>query len=889
MSWMKGVRVRLRGWLFRSRVERELEEELRWHLEMETEKHVREGMSPTDARRRALVAFGGVERFRDAHRDVRGMRGVERLWYDTRYAMRALARSRSFTVAAAVTLALGIGANATAFGMLNALLYRAPAGVGEPEGLHRVRVMVNSVDVSGAPRLQPMRVSYPDYADLRDRASGFQELSAYWRRTVILGHGPEAEEVPTLAVSPDYFETLRIRPALGRFWTEGEDDEASGVVVLAHGFWEQRFAGSSEVIGRTIELSGLPMTVIGVAPPHFRGVDLDAVDLWIPLGLETRLDGPDALQARNTIWLWMVGRPAPGLSPAAAAERATEVVGSLVREYPDSYMAAFREPGVDVAPISDPFGAYGRARPIPLWLLGVTGVVLLIACANVSALLLARGAGRRRELAVRSALGASRARLVQLLLIESLLLAAAGGLLGLVLAAASVRFLDLLDLPPLDPFVDFPLLLFAFSAALVTSLVMGFLPALRASRRDIEREIKDGAPRAAFERSRTRAVLTVGQIALSVVLLVNAGLFVQSLKNVSRVDPGLEPERTAAVALRFPRGTPQERLWEAKTAAVDAVRALPGVSSAALTTAVPYGTGTGINTLSRESLGLPGDTPVQAVSLDIEEGYFTAVGQPIISGRGFDGSDRADGAPVVVVSSAFAELLGGPLDALGRCVPSRGDCAQIVGVVADSRFFDPSDEPMPVLYRSIHQMPLAITGSRTQLLVRAEELSSDLAAAIRREISAVAPDAQFVDVESMASLLRPRLQSWRVASFVFTIAGGMAFVLAAVGLYGVIAYLVASRTHEVGVRLALGARPLRILRSVLGEGVVVALAGAGVGAVLSLVVTPLLAERMYGVEPSDPVTLGAILLLVIAMALAATLSSALRAMRVDPVVALRSE
>ncbi|HEX9700404.1 MAG TPA: ABC transporter permease [Acidobacteriota bacterium] len=905
MSRLKGARARLRAWLRRGAVERELDEELRWHLEMETEKYLRQGLAPEEARRRARLAFGSIERCREEHRDVRGMRQPERLWNDLRYAARGLARSKGFTLAAVLTLALGIGANAAAFGVVDALLYRPPAGVGDPDSLYRLRLSPLPPDPDVQQSWRAAWATYPEFAALRDRTRPLAEVAAYSMSTVIYGQGTEARELRALAVSDNYFTTLQADPGLGRFWSPGDeiselelgrfwslgDAIAAGpVVVVGHDFWRRELGADPDVIGRTILASAVTLTIVGVAPAHFKGVDLDAVDLFLPINTTTGVTSREQLEARNSYWLWMVARPEPGVLPEAVATRATEVLAELVREYPGPLDS---EPGqVDLIPVTDRFAgvdriSVGPTSPVPVWILGVTAVVLLIACANVSNLLLARGAGRRRELAIRAAIGASRGRIVQLLLTESLVLAALGGGAGLLLSLSSARLLRLFDLPPLDPLIDTRVLGFSLTVAMATSVLIGLLPAARLSRANVETELKAATPRATYDRSRLRAALTVAQVALSIMLLVNAGLFVRSLRNVTAIDEGFDFDRLLVVSTGFQRGTPPERVRAAQEAGIEVLRAIPGVVSAALARDAPYGR-PGMQRLANESWGLPPEAIVAAVYLRVGPEYFRTLGLPLRAGRVLDRGDRAESEPVMVINETLAGMLGGENSALDRCIPQRDGCTRIVGVVADARFGDPLEEPLPATYYPLAQERVS-TSSRAVLLVRTAVPPSEIAAPIRRDLMEGEPALQLVEVQSVAELLRPKLGPWRMATGIFTLFGGVAFLLATIGLYSVIAYLVAARRPEMGIRIALGASGARIRALVLAEGVRLVVTGSALGLALAFGASRLLEHRMYGVQATDPLTYTVVAILMATAALAASFISAERASRVDPNVALRSD
>jgi predicted permease len=574
------------------------------------------------------------------------------------------------------------------------------------------------------------------------------------------------------------------------------------------------------------------------------------------------------------------------VTPEAAGARATEVSIEQARANPQRD----NDPGrVQLVPVTDRFFGEDRESPVPAWLLGVTAVVLLVACANCSNLLLARGAGRRRELAVRAAMGASRGRLVRLLLTEGLLLAAVGGAAGLLLSVVCSRLLYLFDLPPLDPVIDIRVLSFSMVVATTTGLLVGLWPAVRLSRADVGSELKAATPGATRDRSRMRAALTVVQVALSIVLLVNAGLFVRSLRNVSALDAGFDFERLLVVSTRFERGTPAERVQATKEAAVERLSALPGVDSATLTSAVPYGTGLGMSTLNPEAWGLPAEPSMAAATVEVDESYFATVGLPVRAGRSFNAADRAESGRALMINEELARRMGGDDAALGKCIPAREGCTPIVGIVADARFSQPLEETQPAVYRALGRQAHAYTIARAVLLVRSAGEAASLADPIREELLRLDSGVRYVEVESVADVLAPKLQPWRIAMSIFTLFGGLAFLLATVGLYSVIAYLVAARRPEISIRMALGAGRGRIRGLVLGEGARLVSVGGVLGLLLALGASRLLEHRMYAVQPTDPLTYALVTLIMTAAALGTTFLSAERAARVDPNLALRND
>ncbi len=814
---------------------------------------------------------------------------MDALIQDLRYAARSLAKSPGFTAAAVACLALGIGANSAMFGVVDTLLFRPPAGVSDAGHLRRLffTVRLRSGEAGWN------ATSYPLYEDLRRDVPGLSGLTAYFPDSVTVGRGSETGVVPAAMVAGSYFETLGVSPAYGRLF--GPRDDVPGgapVAVVSYAYWRDRLGGEPGAVGRILTVGGLPCTIVGVAPRGFIGPDLTRVDLWLPLAAASpRLFGSDALTNRDDVWLQVIGRLASGADQAQVAAQATV-----------TYQRNMVPHGIDPAgarvglwPIQVDRGPKAsRASSVSVWLAVVAGLVLLIACANVATLLLVRGTRRRREIAVRLALGAGRARLAAQFLAESALLAALGAGAGLLLAAWGAPLIRRFTLPPdaaagsvLDPRV----LVFTAAVAVVTALISGLTPAWRASRPDLAGALKAGEREGSYQRSRLRSGLLVAQVALTLVLVVGTGLFVRSLRNVLHINLGVDTRRVLAVSLDF-RGSDysQRQINSLEWATLDRARAYPGVESAAAAMGGSFGSwsfGARVVVPGRDTiLPLLKTTPyLNAVTPE----YFATTGTRIVRGRGLTAADATPGFPVAVIDEAMADLLWPGKNPIGKCFKfeARGGCTPVVGIAADVHRWEVVEDPPPQFY-----VPLARGDAKatpTVLYLRTKNASAALAAEVRRSLQQAAGDGISVSVTPIESLVETQLQSWKLAATACTAFGALALLLAAFGLYAVLASAVAQRRQEMGVRLALGARGSDIAGLVVGQGMRTAALGILIGIGVTLAAGRLVASLLYGITPSDPLTLALGSLSVLAVTVAASWLPARRATRVDPVEALRAE
>jgi predicted permease len=904
MGRIEGLRRFFRVAESNDALERDAELEVGFHLDMKVRELVDKGMSPEQARAEARRRFGDVRATRERIEQIdRERLGRERraAWWsavaqDLRYAIRGLGRQRAFTAVVVLTLGLGIGANATMFGIVDRLLLRPPAHVQDADRLARVFFVIPR---EGAPPSQNDRASVPQFATMRDRVTEFELMAAVFATDMILGDGVDTRQIRGTMTTASFFPLLGVRPALGRFFGEDEDRIPAGepVAVISHAFWQNHFGGDLDVLGAEIRLGRVPYTVIGVAPQGFTGADLERIDVWVPIASAGSTITDDWHEQRNMTWIQVLGRLRPGVDPRQTNLQATSAWHEYIRAGGGNVERQLAlGPRVEVAPLLEERGPNRTdGSRIALWLAGVAAIVLIIACANVANLLLARAMRRRREIAVRLALGVGRSRLVAQLLVESLLLAVLGGVAGLVIArwgGAIVRSALLPDIVWSEHLLDVRVVAFTAVATLVTGLLAGLAPALQASRPDIAGALKAGAREGSYQRSRVRTGLLLAQAALSVVLLVGAGLFVLSLRNV-RVEPlGFNADRVLLATYDFTGAeVSSESRLDAYRRAYEHLQRVPGVRSVSLGTTGPFWARitTGISVPGVDSIPRTESGGPQLHSVSPE--YFATMGTRIVRGRGFtDADNRRGAAGVSLVNETMARLLWPGEEAIGKCIKLGADtnpCNEVIGVVEDSRSSEIRSEEVMKYYLPIAQERWA--GTFRALFVRTDGEPARLVGTLQREMQLAAPQATFAEVRPMLELIDPLVRPWRLGATMFTIFGGLAVVLAAIGLYSVMAYSVTQRTHEMGVRMALGAQGGDVLRLVLREGVGLATVGIAIGAGIALVATRWVAPLLYDVAPNDPRVFAVVAAGLLVVAVAANTIPAWRAARVSPITALKAE
>jgi predicted permease len=887
------IAYRLRSIFSRSTVEQEMENEFAFHIERETAKLVREGLSPAEADRRARAAFGGVQRIKDDTRDAHGVSLFEQGAQDLRYAVRALVARKTFALGVIITLALGVGANATMFGIVDRLLFRAPPRLTDPSTVHRI--YLHSVE-QGEPRVD-RNFAFPQYLDLKRTVNSFSDLAAFQTTRFAVGDGEAVHEVPVTVASASYFD----------FFSAQEDTlEGSLVAVLGYGFWQSQYGGRN-VIGEQIRVGSKLRTIIGVAPSGFVGMSDQGVPaMFVPITSYASVAGGKNY-ATNYFWSWleMIARRKPGVSAdAAQADLTHGFVDSWRNMYETGSAQVKKAIGTPVARnISGELTAVqfnrgpqaSRDAQVAKWIGGVAIIVLLIACANVANLLLSRAIGRRREIAVRLALGVSRARLVRQLMTEALLLAVLGSAAGLAIAqwgAASIRKWFLPADLDVGVFTDVRTLMFALVVTIVVALITGVVPAVRASREDVAASLKAGARSGSQHHTRMRTTLLVSQVALSAILLVGAGLFVRSLRNVYGYRLGYDTDKVVFATMRA-RGVPltpdlQRSITERMLAAAQSV---PGISHVSKVQSVPFFANDvrGLLAPGVDSVNSRGRFILQIGSSD----YFATMGTRIVRGRAFTDSDRPGTPPVVVVSEGMARAIWGAKDAIGQCLAFQPDsagqpirCMTVIGIAeemhlrsfADAREFS---YYVPALQSAEPPEP--------KLLARASGDVSAIIEPLRRRLQAEMPGAAYVSVFPMTQLVDFNFKSWRLGSTMFVAFGGLALILSAVGLYSLIAYEVAQRRRELSVRVALGATMSHVVGFVVGRGVRLVALGLVVGGAIALWGAPRLQSQLWQQEPRDPMVFSVVVLSLLAVGALATAGPAFRASRVDPNAALRED
>ena len=820
------------------------------------------------------------------------------IWQDLRYAARGLRAKPGFTAAVVFTLGLGIGANAAMFGIIDRLLFRPPTYMRDPGTVHRVYLARVFRDTENA----ASSMQFKRYLDIREMATTASQSAAFFWPRIAVGVGDDAREMIVGTVSASFFEFFDIQPVLGRFFTAREDSVPTGapVAVLGYAHWQVRYGGRRDVLGMQMPIGPKTYTIIGVAPEGFTGMTAGMLPVaFIPItafAAGQKIGAPsDFYMKYSWSWMEMIVRRKPGVSEAAlTADLTTAFRRSYERQResnPRTTPAEIAKPRAIAAPVLRERGPnQGANSKVAAWVSGVAAIVLVIACANVANLLLARALRRRREIAVRLALGASRARLVSQLLTESLVLAVLGGGLGLIVAQWGGGILRALFLARSDTAIavaDARTLLFTAGAVIAAALLTGLAPALQSGRDDLATTLKAGQREGTYTRSRLRVALLVLQGALSVMLLVGAGLFVRSLHNVRSMRIGFDVDDVLYVSPTL-RGVTLSDTAEAllKQRLLDEAKAMPGVVNAARQVTVPF------NWTSVTSLFVPGidsvhrlgDFYLQSVSPE----YFQTFGTRILRGRGISADDRSGAPRAVVVSESMAKTLWPGRDALGQCMRVSSDtlpCSYVVGIAENIRVQRLRGDPEMQYYVSIDQAYRHQGG----LYVRTRGDASAVREALRKRLQRLMPGAAYVTVTPMREVLAPELRSWQLGATMFTAFGVLALVLAAVGLYSVIAYGVTQRTHELGVRVALGAQIADVLRLVVSEGVRLGAIGIALGGALALWGVRWLAPLLFDVPARDPwvfAIVGATLLLV---AVLASLLPAWRASRVDPSVALRVE
>ncbi|MEM7585598.1 MAG: ABC transporter permease [Acidobacteriota bacterium] len=885
---------RLRRLLLPNRVEQEVADEMEHHLAMEIRERVAGGMEPAEARRTALIDFGGVERFRAEARDVRWGSGWDRLAQDTRYGLRTLRKNPGFAAVAMLTLALGIGASTAVFSLVNAVLMR-PLPYGEPENALWIQT-----SWKGSPNAS---ISPAEYLDYRDRLTDvFSAVGVYAFGALNLTGDGEPVRVKTAGLSAAALRALGVEPAIGRSFTESEDLAGAPVLLLSDALWRQRFAAAPDVVGKELTVNGRRREVIGVMPPNFRLPENlltgSPAQVLTPLGID-----PARVEDRGSHFLSGVARVRDGVTRQQAVAALEALAIAFGREHPDAYTPDEQFMATAI-PLEDQ--VRGPIQGPMRLLMATVAFVLLVTCANVASLVLARADHRERELALRSALGAGRGRLARQMMVESLLLGLAGGLLGVLVAFAVTRGLVAwmpFDLPWLaDVGINRRVLLFACMLSLSVGWLFGLFPALGASQARLMEALKEGAKtsQGSMRSQGTRRLLAVGEIALALVLLSGAGLLGRSFGRLIDVDPGFQIRDVATTRINLPQaGYPSN--GEVTTffrELIPRLEALPGVEIAGAVTNLPLATRLGDMNFVIEGRPLPERAnPPAADWQTVTPGYFETLGLTLLRGRAIAASDVSASTGVVVINETFAATHWPGGDPLGRRLRLGGrgtqpEVAEVIGVVRDVRHDSLTQRRKPQMYFAHEQFRFWNSGraaTSMSLAVRSSLSLEELRAGVRDTIWSLDASLPLADFRTMSDVRRlsiavPRFLMSMVASF-----AGVAFLLAAIGIYGVMAYTVSKRTAEFGIRLALGARPQDLARMILLQGVRLTALGLSIGLASSLVMSHAISDLLYDVHPNDPATLLGVSLLLAIAACVACWRPAHRASRVDPVELLRTE
>jgi putative ABC transport system permease protein len=902
--WLSTLPLRLRSLFRREQVEQELRDELQHHLEQKTLQYLAAGLGAEEARRKARREFGDIEQSKENCRDTRRVSHIQDLLKDLSFGLRILRSSPGFAIVAILSLALGIGANTAIFELLDAVLLRT-LPVAAPERLAEIRL--NHEGRIGSSVARQQEYSSAQWQQLEQHQQAFSAIAAWSTERFDLGKGGEARYADGLWVSGDFFQLLEINPVLGRVFSKSDDYRGCGVqgAVISNAFWQREFGGRADIVGNTLSLDGLPFQIVGVTPPSFSGLEVGRnFDVALPLCSEPAVRGEQPwTNDATTWWLAAIARLRPGLTcERASAQLGAVTPGILAVTLPSEYDAAAREKYLKftfrVLPAATGVSLLRTKYQQPLFvLLAISGLVLLIACANLANLMLARASAREKEMALRLALGASRGRLMRQLLAESLLLAAIGGVTGVVLAQGLSKFLVAFisneDNPiflPLWP--DLRVLLFTTGLAVLTCLLFGMAPALRAAESDPGTVMK-GSGRGMTMGPRSlvlRRGLIVSQVALSLVLLVAALLFARTFRNLLILNAGLQQDNVLVVDFDFSRlKLPAERRLEYKRQLLTSVRSTPAVASAAETSIVPLA-GDGWN----QFIDIP-EAGIQRKLVDFDEvstRYFDTLGIPLLAGRDFNESDTTNSQLVAIVNQRFARTILGGGNVIGKTFLERqaigkpSKVYQIVGLAGDTKYRDLRDDFSPIVFVAEGQNRTPDPDST--MMIRSSEGVSPLIAGLKDTAQRVNPEIvlnfSVLRTSVLHGLARERLMATLSGFY-----GALASMLATVGLYGIISYMVMRRRNEIGIRMAMGASKGNILKIILREGLGLVAIGLVVGTILAVIGGRAARAMLFGVNPADPITLALAIGGLALVAVVASLLPAVRATGIHPMQVLREE
>ena len=869
-----------RNLFHKDRVDQECSEEIQAYLDLLTEAQLREGVSSQEARRNALIELGGVEQVEERVREIRMGRLIETVWRDVRTGVRSLVHSPVFTVVTVVSLALGIGANTAIFSVVNSLLLRP---LPYPESDRLVDVW-HTPPQQSFPGLDKFSVSPANYLDWKAQSTAFEQMAVYTHVGLSLSTSNDPLPLIGAAVSSDFFSVLRTNATRGRTFTP--DEERTGhdqVVVIGNGLWQRAFGANPNIIGQSLTLNSRSFIVVGIMPAGFEFPR--EAELWVPLAWDEK-----ERQTRSIHDYAVVARLKQNVSLAQAQAEMSTISSRLEQQYPD----ADKGWGAVVIPLRQDL--VGDIRLALLVLFGAVGFVLLIACANVANLMFARGANRTKEIAVRIALGAGRGRLVRQLLTESVLLAVTGGLLGLLLAVWGSKMLVQLGSLPTsgDIGIDTWALGFTLLVSFAAGIIIGIVPAVQFTRTSISETLKQGSGRTGGSpiKQHTRKVLVISEVALSLVLLIGAGLMIRSFWKLQNVDPGFDTKNalTMSLGLNFIRYSDPHQWLAFADRAIEQIRAVPGVVSVGTTTKTPLTGGGSTQPFSIE--GRPtaaiAEQPM-AQTRYISPDYFRAIGIPLRQGRIFNDQDRDNSVPVVIISEAMARRFWPGENPIGRrLTPSfhlQQGAREIVGVVGDVKTSGLDADASAMMYLPYKQAPQPFMS----FVVRTASNPESLIQPVSKAIYSIDKDQALTNVQTMEQVLTKSFSDRRFNMTLLLTFAAVALLLATVGVYGVMNYTVTLRRRELGIRMALGAKRMDVLRLVLGQGLTLTLIGVGAGLISAYALTRLMASLLYGVSATDYLTFGSVSAVLIAVGLAASYVPARRATKVNPTIALRAE
>jgi predicted permease len=882
---------RILGFLRQESLERDLDEELDFHLHMETADNLRKGLTPEEARSAALRRFGGVARTREMYRDARGLPMIEILWQDLRFGFRTLRRNPGLSILAVLCLTLGIGATTAVFSWIEGVLLRP-----FPAVAHQERMMAlagTEHGVAGAAG-SSTDVSWPDFEDLQQNSKLLDAFIVDRIMGITLAIGERAERAIGSVVSANYFDALGVRPILGRGFEAAENvgRNAHPVTVISYQMWKERFHGDPEIIGKTQMLNAMPHTIIGVAPEGFYGTFVGwAMQFWVPVSMQERFTGGAyLLEDRGARWIEAYVRLKPGVTPEQAQAEISAVAKRLENDYP----ATNRGRGVRLFPLwKTPFNNAGTLFPTLSVGLAVVSFVLLIACANVGNLLLVKAFGRRHEMTVRLAIGAGRGRLLVQLLTEGLILSTIAAVCGLLVAYWCRNLLPLL-LPPqggvtmrLPGEIDWRVLVLSAGVCLISTVFFGLAPAIESMKLDLVSALKaeSGGVVGGGRRTLMRGALIVVQVSLSFVLLVGAGLLLKSLRAIQTTSPGFTTQNVLNTWVDLTAaGYDTGRARTFQDALTDSLESLGGVQSAAFVRMMPFSyTSSASAPIAVEGYETARDEQPTADYNVVGPGYFATMGIPLVAGREFTRADNETAPLVAVVNEAMATQYWRGRDAVGSRLQVSGRWVRVVGIAKMSKYANLTEAPKPFFSLAMRQ-----NTNGANLIIRSSLGPAAITRALVREIHALDPNLAPGEVITMQQQVDRTTAVQRIAVMMLAVFGGLALLLAAIGLYGVMSYTVSQRTRELGLRMALGAERSHLLRLVLSHGLSLTAGGVVLGAAAALGMTRLMGDLLYKVSPRDPLAFGLALVVMAIAALAACFLPAWRATRIDPVRALRN-